>query len=117
MKRSVAILGLVGLVGCFLPLVDGVSLFDLRHLDPWPVYFVLAAFAAPMIAGARSKMTSLHSIIAVGGFGYVLYKFGTGVVDLIIHAQIGGRMMGIAAVVGFVAALYALVETAATTST
>ena len=113
MKRSVAILGLVGLIGCFLPLVDGLSLFDLRHIDAWPVYLVLAAFAAPMIAGARNRMTSLHSLVALGGFGYVLYKFGTGVIDLIIHAQIGGRMMGISAVAGFVVALYALVETAA----
>ena len=33
MKRAFALFGLIGLVGCFLPLVPGFSLFDARAFD------------------------------------------------------------------------------------
>ena len=89
-KRFIFALGLLGLIGCFLPLTMGVSLFDLRHFDSgWHVWLVLAAFALPTYVGA----TETDKSAAIAGsisFGYLTYKFGTGLFDLVFHASIGG---------------------------
>ena len=74
-----ALIALVGLVGCFLPLVAGVSFFELRHLDWLPVVLMTAAFAVPLIVGLQSGPSSTGAAIAgLAGFGYAVVKFGTG---------------------------------------
>ncbi len=108
MKRGVALFGLLGLLGTFLPLLPGVSLFDLRAFDALPVYLTMAAFAIPMLVGWTEKATAAVSGLALACFGYVLYKFGFDTFDLIWHASIGGKLMGVAAVGGFVSSLGAL---------
>jgi len=111
MKRPIALFALVGLVGCFLPLGAGISFFDLRHLDWLPVVLMTAAFALPLIAGLISGASNMGAALAgLLGFGYVAFKFGTGLWDLTIHADIGGKMMGVAAVGGLVSSLLALAE-------
>ena len=109
MKKAIALFGVLGVVGCFLPLIGGISMFDLRHLEALPVYLLLAAFAAPMIAGLADK-TAIASIIGTIGFGYVLYKFGFDTLDLVLEAGIGGKMMAVAAVGGFASSLIGFAE-------
>jgi hypothetical protein len=109
MKKAIALFGVLGLVGCFLPLVAGISLFDLRHVDALPVYLMLGAFAAPMVAGL-AEHTRAAAIAGTIGFGYVLYKFGFDIFDLVIDAGIGGKLMAVAAVAGFGAALLGFAE-------
>ena len=109
MKRFIAIFGLVGLVGCFLPLIAGVSFFELRHLEWLPVILMTAAFAVPMLVGVQAS-TAASALAGLVGFGYVIFKFNSGLWDLVIHAEIGGKLMGVAAVCGFVSSLLALAE-------
>jgi hypothetical protein len=110
MKRSIFAFGVLGLVGCFLPMAIALSWFDLRHFDlTWRMWTVLAAFAAPVIVGA-SKDESERTAAIVGSvsFGYLAYVFGTGVFSLILHASIGGIMMGVAIIGGLASSLLAL---------
>lgn len=110
MKRLILTFGILGLVGCFLPLVAGVSWFDMRHFDQgWTVWLVVAAFALPTYLGAaRNESDRTTAIAATACFGYLAYKFGTGVLDLVFHASIGGIMMGVALVGGLASSLLAL---------
>jgi hypothetical protein len=109
MRKAIAAFGVLGLVGCFLPLVGGISMFDLRHVDALPVWLLVAAFAAPMIAGLADH-TRVAAVVGTIGFGYVLYKFGTDTLNLVLDASIGGKMMGVAAVAGFACALLGFAE-------
>lgn len=109
MKRSIAVFGLVGLVGCFLPLLPGVSFFQLRHLEWIPIVLMTAAFVIPMLAGMTDSNAGA-ALAGLIGFGYVSAKFGTGLWDLAIHAEIGGKMMAVAAVGGLVSSLGALAD-------
>jgi hypothetical protein len=111
MKRLIVGFALLGLVGCFLPLVGGAALFDFRHWDAWPIYLILAGFVVPLIAALDDKLTPLRCLAALIGFGYVAVKFNTGIWDLVIHAEIGGKMMGVAAVGGLLASLGSFAET------
>ena len=110
MKRPIFAFGLLGLVGCFLPLAAGISWLDLRHFDQgWTVWLVVAAFAIPtFIAASKSETDKVAAIAGLGGFGYTLYKFKTGVFDLVVHGSLGGIMMGIAIVGGFASSLLVL---------
>jgi hypothetical protein len=107
-KRTIFLFGLVGLVGCFLPMIVGVSWFEMRHFDPgWSVWLVIAAFAFPTFVAAGADDTRVTAIVGTASFGYLLAKFGTGVLDLIVHASIGGMMMGVAAIAGLASSLLA----------
>ena len=112
MKRAFALFGLLGLVGCFLPLVPGVSLFDARAFDWTGVYLVIAAFGLPFVLGFTDKLHPGASIAAIGCFSYVLlYKFGGGVFGLMWNGSIGGKSMGVAAIGGFLSSIASLAET------
>jgi len=51
-KRILGPCGLVGLVGCFLPMAFGMSLFDLRTFtEGWTAWLLIAAFAVPTLLG------------------------------------------------------------------
>ena len=110
MKRFIFAFGLLGLVGCFLPLALGVSLFELRHFDPgWQVWLMIAAFAVPTYVGwSRSEGERAAAIVGTASFGYLTYKLGTSVFDLVLHASIGGIMIGVATVAGLASSLLAL---------
>lgn len=111
MKRAFAIFGLVGLVGCFLPIAAGFSLFDARVFDAFGVYTMMAAFAVPMFLGLSARLPAAAKAGAVGCFAYlVLYKFGFDTFDLVVHGAIGGKLMGVAAVGGLVTALGSFAE-------
>lgn len=112
MKKTFALFGLLGLVGCFLPIAFGVSLFDARHGgDALQVYLIMAAFAVPMFLGFADKLYPAASLIASGCFGYLLWKFGLGgTKDLVFHGSIGGILMGVSVVAGLVTSLGSLAE-------
>lgn len=108
MKRFILGFGLLGLIGCFLPLAIGLSLFDMRHFDHgWHVWLVVAAFALPTYVGA-TESDKTAGIAGLASFGYLTYKFGTGVFDLVFHASIGGIMIGVAVIAGLASSLIAL---------
>jgi hypothetical protein len=112
MKRAFAMFGLLGLVGCFLPLVPGFSLFDARQFDFTGVFLVIAAFGLPFVLGFTDKLHPGAAIVAIGCFAYVLlYKFGFDVLDLIWHGSIGGKAMGVAAIGGLLTSIGSLTET------
>jgi hypothetical protein len=111
MKRAFAMFGLLGLVGCFLPLAPGVSLFDLRVLDHVGIYMMIAAFAIPMVLGFAGKLPASAKVAALGCFAYMLfYKMGFDVFDLLIHASIGGKAMAVAAIGGTLTTLGSFAE-------
>jgi hypothetical protein len=109
MRKAIALFGLLGLVGCFLPLIGSISMFDFREADAIAVYLLIGAFLAPMIAGFADK-TAVASAVGTVGFGYVLYKFGFSTLDLVLDGGIGGKMMGVAAVAGFACSLLGFAE-------
>jgi hypothetical protein len=113
MKRSIFAFAVLGLVGCFLPLTAGLSWFDIRHLDAgWTVWLVLAAFALPtLVSASRSETDRTAAIVGLVSFGYLTYKFRTGVLDLVLHGSLGGIMMGIAVVGGLACSLLAFAGT------
>lgn len=104
MKRPIAILGLVGLIGCFLPLGLGISFFDIHHVAWMPVILMLAAFALPTFVGFSATDPGA-ALAGVLGFGYVVFRYNTDLIDLVIHADIGGKMMGVAAIAGLLTSL------------
>ena len=111
MKKTFALFGLLGLVGCFLPIAFSISLFDARHGDALQVYLILAAFAVPMFLGLADKLYPAASLISAACFGYVLWKFGLGgTKDIILDGAIGGKLMGISAIAGIVTSLGSLGE-------
>lgn len=111
MKRTFGLFALLGFLGCFLPVVWGLSAFDLRHGDTSGFYLLLAAFAVPMVIGFGDKLTSLGSLIAIGCFGYVLvWRFGFDTWDLIIDGKSGGKAMGFAALAGLATSVLSLSE-------
>jgi len=110
-KRIISVFAVLGLVGCFLPLLPGVSLFDLRHLDgSWHVWIILAAFALPAYAGATASERAA-ALVGTASFGYLIYKFGTGVFDLLVHASLGGMLMAVAIIGGLFTSALGLLAT------
>jgi hypothetical protein len=107
MKRLGLVFGILGIIGCFLPFVLGISFWDLRSADGgWRVYLVLAAFAAPVLAQQGTKAGAL---LGLAGFGYVSWRvFGTDVFTVIKHGSIGAILMVVAAFGGLLASVSAL---------
>jgi hypothetical protein len=101
---------LLGLVGCFLPLVGGtsLSLFDLHHLT-WRAWLIVGAFAAPALAAWRCTPAAT-TLVAFAAFGYLGLRLGPRSIDLVLHAGLGGKLIGAAIVGGLIATVGALCE-------
>jgi hypothetical protein len=109
MKRVIFLFGLIGLVGCFLPLGFGMSFFELRHFADWTVYLMLAAYALPTIVGAsKSESDGAAAMVGLASFGYLAYKVRTDVFDLLFHSSIGGIFMAVGLIGGLAASLIAV---------
>jgi hypothetical protein len=107
-KRSILLFGLVGIVGCFLPMLLGMSWFEMRRFDEgWSVWLVMAAFALPTFVAAGADTNRLAAIVGTASFGYLAFKFGTGVFDLLLHTSIGGILMGVSVVGGLASSVLA----------
>lgn len=111
MKKSVGLFGLIGLLGCFLPLALGVSWFDLRSFDS-AVYLVMLGYAIPTVVGfsGRSRPKAAGLLVSLLGLGYIAVKFGFDTFRLFTHTSIGGIMMGVGLIGGIVATIAALAD-------
>lgn len=110
MRKAITLFAALGLAGCFLPLHSGwFSFFDLRHFDALPVYLVVLAFLAPLVAGLVER-TRVAAVVGLFGSGYLLFKFGFGTTDLVLHGGIGAKLIGVGAVGGFACSLLGLAE-------
>ena len=109
MRRYMLGFSILGLVGCFLPMIGGtsISLFDLRHLSGSP-WLIAAAFAAPAVAAWRRSAAIL--IVSAICFGYLALRLGPRSLDLVLYAGIGGKMLGVAVVGGVLATVGAFLE-------
>jgi hypothetical protein len=112
MKRLIFAFGLLGLVGCLLPLGGGVSLFDLRVFD-WHVWLVIVAFALPTYVGlSKTEGDVAAAVVGTASFGYLFYRFFGHIFDLAFHASIGGFCIAIALVLGLACSLLSLANSA-----
>ena len=112
LKFGVIICGLLGLVGCFLPMVGEVSYFDTRAFDPASFYIVAIAFALPLamgVLGFFKGMARWMSIISIVGFSVIMLRMRGEMVEL-LKAGIGAKLMGIGAVAGLVFAILTTVK-------
>jgi hypothetical protein len=112
MKRLILAFGVLGLLGCFLPIGHGLSLFDLRVFD-WHVWLVVFAFAMPTYVGlSKTEGDLAASLVGTISFGYLFYRFFGHVFDLAFHGSIGGLCIAVATVLGLASSLLALATTA-----
>jgi hypothetical protein len=112
MKLGVVVCALIGLVGCFLPMVSNVSFFDMRVVDSEHVLVVMGGFATALVMGAlgvAKGMARWIAIITIVGFGVVVLRMRGEVLDL-LKAGIGAKLMGIAAYAGLVFAILSTVK-------
>ena len=109
MRRYLFGFALLGLVGCFLPVIGGtsISLFDLHHLT-WRAWLIAAAFAAPALTVWRGSASAV--IVSVIGFGYLALRMGPRCTDLVLYAGIGGKLIGVAVVGGVIATVGMVLE-------
>lgn len=117
LKFGVLACGLLGLVGCFLPMISegGLSFtfFDMRKADAAQTFMVMGGYAVGLAMGAMGAakgMQRWQGIVAALGFVFVVFKFRGGFLDLITHGAIGAKLMGIAAVAGLVFSILTVVK-------
>ena len=108
MKRYILLFGLIGLVGCFLPLIGGTSITVMR-IHTLRAWLTIIAFAVPVIVAMRST-TAATVLAGLACFGYLGLRFGTRALDLVLYAGIGGKLIGVAIVGGVIATVGALLE-------
>jgi len=82
MQRLILVFGVMGLVGCFVPMIydydgpDSWSWWQLRHEFPGLVYAVIAAYVVATWIGLKGRhMTRRHALVAALAFGVVAYVF------------------------------------------
>jgi hypothetical protein len=114
LKFGVLVCGLLGVIGCFLPMVSeagmSISFFKMRELmGAGQVFLVMGGYAAGLVmaalAAAKPPMQRWQGIVAALGFGLVLLKMRGGTIDMITHGAIGAKLMGISAIAGVVFAI------------
>jgi len=112
LKFGVVVCGLVGLVGCFLPMMAGVSFFDTRAFDAANFYIIAGGFAAGAVMGGMGIANGMQrwmSIVAIVAFSVVVLRMRGEVVEL-LKAGIGGKLMGVAALAGLALAILTAVK-------
>jgi len=113
MRRYIVGFSILGLVGCFLPMIGGtsISLFDLHHLTS-RTWLIGAAFAAPALALATWRPSAASVLVTAVSFAYLALRLGPRSLDLVLYAGIGGKLIGIAVVGGVIATIGAALEAA-----
>lgn len=112
LKFGVVACGLLGLLGCFLPLMAGVTFFDTRHFDPASFYITAAGYGAAIVMGGlgiSKGMQRWMSVIAIVGFSVVVLRMRGEVVDL-LKSGIGGKLMGVGALAGLAFAILTTIK-------
>lgn len=116
-KFAVLACGVLGLIGCFLPMVSAeglsFSFWDAHKApDGVQVYLVMAGYALAAVMGAMGAAKGFkrpQGIAALVGFAFVIFKFRGGFMDL-LKAAIGAKLMFIAALAGVVVSVIALAK-------
>jgi hypothetical protein len=111
---ATAVLGLISIFA--LPFIgEGeikLTMWDLRILDPGQVFLTLGAFAVPLIIGilamAKKGMARWHGIVAAVFFALAVVKCREN-----FSLATGAKLMLIAAVVGLLVSIVAIVKPAA----
>ena len=113
MKRLILVFGVLGLVGCFLPMYydydgpDSWSLWELRNELPLMVYGVIASFGVATFIGlAGRRMTRGYALVAALAFAVVAYLFWPPVP---IYVLIGWYLMMLGAYGGCAVSLLAAI--------
>jgi hypothetical protein len=112
LKFGVVACGLVGLAGCFLPMMAGLSFFDTRRFDAANFYIVAGGFATAAAMGGLGIARGMQrwmSIIAIVGFSVILLRMRGEVVEL-LKAGVGAKLMGTAALAGVALAILTTVK-------
>ncbi len=115
LKFGVLVCGLLGLIGCFLPMVsfggESISFFKMRELPGGSsqVFMTMAGFVAALVMGAMSAakppMQRWQGIVSIVGFAWVMFKLRDGFMKFITDGAIGAKLMGISAIAGLVFAI------------
>ena len=119
-KFGVLACGLIGIIAVFLPQVsfggESISLWGTRSFpgQAAQVYMVMAGYGAGMVMGAmaaaKAPMQRWQSIVALIGFGFVLFKMRNALPFDIFKGAIGAKLMGLAAYAGLVFSIITLAK-------
>ncbi len=122
LKIALVVTGIVGLVACFLPLVEvagkSVSFWDFHEQQLFNTLIVIAGYGLGAAMGgmslAKPPIQSWQSQLALAGFALAGIKFVRSFWDALSNLAVGGMLMLGCAVVGLIAAgvLMAKPETA-----
>jgi hypothetical protein len=111
LKFGVLACGLLGIIGCFLPMQSfgdkSISFWDFKQLmGSGQIFMVMGGYAAGLVMGilaaAKPPMLRWQAIVAGLGFVFVIFKMRDGFMKMITDMAIGGKLMGIAALAGLV---------------
>ena len=115
LKFGVLVCGLLGLIGCFLPMVSlgdqSISFWKLREMPggSGQVFMTMFGYVAPLVMGAmaaaKPPMLRWQAIVSIVGFAWVVFKMRDGFMKLITDGAIGAKLMGISAIAGLVFAI------------
>jgi hypothetical protein len=120
LKFALVVLGLLGIVGLFLPYVSmgemSYKMWDARHEEALKVYLPLAGYGVAALMGliaVRSGLGRIHSLLALLGFGLAMLvkevRIGlTG--EGALQPAIGGKVVFIAAALGLLVSLIGLIK-------
>ena len=117
LKFGVLACGVLGLLGCFLPMASGegmsISFWDVHTVAMFDFLQVAIGYGLGIVMGAmaaKGVMLRWQAIVATVGFALVVVKFRGGFIDLITHGAIGAKLMGIAAIAGLVFSVLCLAK-------
>jgi hypothetical protein len=110
LKYGVALSGLAGLVGCFLPLgAKTLSFFALRSGSPGDSYAIMAGYLVALIMGAlaiaRPPMLRWQALVAITAFAFVLIKMRDLLETFLVHGNVGAKLMVVAPILGLLFAI------------
>lgn len=117
LKYGILGLGVLGLLGCFLPMVSergmSVSFFGMRPLiGSSQVFLTMGGFVLAAVMGGMGlkHLLKWQAGAAAAGFALVLFKLRDGITDLLKHGAIGAKLMVVAAIAGLVVSILAAVK-------
>ena len=112
LKFGVVLCGVIGLVGCFLPLSHGVSFFGTRAFDAANVYIIMIGFAAALGMGALGVVQGMQrwmAIIAIVGFSMIVMRMRGDIIEL-FKLGVGAKLIAAGALAGLVLAILTTVK-------
>lgn len=119
LKFGVLACGLIGLIGCFLPMVSeagmSMSFFGMRKfMGGGQIFLTMGGYIAALVMGAmaaaKPPMQRWQAIVATIGFAFVLFKLRDGITDFLKHGAIGAKLMIIAAIAGLVVSILCIAK-------